>query len=574
MLPKYPVWHVRHKGDYDALPDVILANRSLTSEHLSDSPEILNDPYLMRDMDRIVERVAKAIRRGEHIVVFGDYDVDGVTSTAVLLDFFDSVGAHASFLLPDRYRDGYGIKPPGVARALKMGAQLIVTADNGISAFEAVDTANAAGVDVVVIDHHHPQADHECPQRDKLPDALALVNPNRSDCDYPFKGLAAVGLAFKVVQALAHEFIVESERRRYLNALLDLVALGTVADMAPMIAENRLLTRHGMQVLSRTPRPGLQALKAVARATHRSVDTTTIGFFLGPRINSAGRLSSADLALNLLRSDDHARAQRLADTLNGLNGERQTLQSDGMAQAERMVEEEGLDAQRILVVRGENWHLGVVGLIAGRLVEKFYRPALVCTHFRKDGIYTGSARTAGGYNIVEAIFRVSDLLTEFGGHADAAGFSVPADKYPEFRARLIADAAERLSEDALTPQLEVDVVLKPPDISLATVEALGKLAPFGAKNESPRFVARNCRIADARAVGRGAHLKLSVDTGANLHDAIWFRNGERVYELSVGDRVDLAFALDANTWQGRTKVQMVVEDMRSADDGDVAQEIN
>ncbi len=567
MLPKYPVWHVRHKGDYDALPDVILANRSLTSEHLSDSPEILNDPYLMRDMDRIVERVAKAIRRGEHIVVFGDYDVDGVTSTAVLLDFFDSVGAHASFLLPDRYRDGYGIKPPGVARALKMGAQLIVTADNGISAFEAVDTANAAGVDVVVIDHHHPQADHECPQRDKLPDALALVNPNRSDCDYPFKGLAAVGLAFKVVQALASEFIVESERRRYLNALLDLVALGTVADMAPMIAENRLLTRHGMQVLSRTPRPGLQALKAVARATHRSVDTTTIGFFLGPRINSAGRLSSADLALDLLRSDDHARAQRLADTLNGLNGERQTLQSDGMAQAERMVEEEGLDAQRILVVRGENWHLGVVGLIAGRLVEKFYRPALVCTHFRKDGIYTGSARTAGGYNIVEAIFRVSDLLTEFGGHADAAGFSVPADKYPEFRARLIADAAERLSEDALTPQLEVDVVLKPPDISLATVEALGKLAPFGAKNESPRFVARNCRIADARAVGRGAHLKLSVDTGANLHDAIWFRNGERVYELSVGDRVDLAFALDANTWQGRTKVQMVVEDMRSADDG-------
>lgn len=568
MTPKYPLWHVRHKGNYDSLPDVILANRSLTDEHLSDSPEILNDPYLMMDMDRIVERVAKAIRRGEHIVVFGDYDVDGVTSTAVLLDFFDSVGAHASFLLPDRYRDGYGIKPPGVARALKMGAQLIVTADNGISAFEAVDTANAAGVDVVVIDHHHPQADRECPQRDKLPDALALVNPNRSDCDYPFKGLAAVGLAFKVVQALAREFIVESERRRYLNALLDLVALGTVADMAPMIAENRLLTRRGMQVLSHTQRPGLQALKAVARATHRSVDTTTIGFFLGPRINSAGRLSQADLALDLLRSDDHARAARLADTLNGLNGERQTLQNDGMAEAERMVEEEGLDAQRILVVRGENWHLGVVGLIAGRLVEKFYRPALVCTHFRKDGIYTGSARTVGGYNIVEAIFRVSDLLTEFGGHADAAGFSVPADKYPEFRTRLIADAAERLSEGALTPQLEVDVVLKPSEISLDTVASLGKLAPFGARNESPRFAARNCRIADARAVGRGAHLKLSVDTGAHLHDAIWFRNGERVYELSVGDRVDLAFALDANTWQGRTKVQMVVEDMRSADDGD------
>ena len=567
MTPKYPVWHVRHRGDYASLSDVILANRSLTSEHLSDSPEILNDPYLMVDMDRLVARIVKAIRRGERIVVFGDYDVDGVTSTAVLLDFFDAVGANASFLLPDRYRDGYGIKPPSVARALKMGAQLIVTADNGVSAFEAVDAANAAGVDVVVIDHHHPQARQECPQQDKLPDALALVNPNRSDCDYPFKGLAAVGLAFKVVQALACEFIVESERRRYLNALLDLVALGTVADMAPMIAENRLLTRRGMQVLSRTQRPGLQALKAVARATHRPVNTTTIGFFLGPRINSAGRLSSADLALDLLLSADHAQAARLAETLNGLNGERQALQSDGMAEAERMVEEDGLDAQRILVVRGENWHLGVVGLIAGRLVEKFYRPALVCTNFRKDGIYTGSARTAGGYNIVEAIFRVSDLLTEFGGHADAAGFSVPAEKYPEFRTRLIADATERLSEDALTPQLEVDVVLKPSKISLATVETLGKLAPFGARNESPRFAARNCRIADVRAVGRGAHLKLSVDTGSQFCDAIWFRNGERVYELSVGDQVDLAFALETNTWQGSTKVQMVVEDMRSADNG-------
>lgn len=562
MIPNYPVWHVRHKGDCDSLPDVILANRSLTSEHLSDSPEILNDPYLMMDMDRIVERVARAIRKGEHIVVFGDYDVDGVTSTAVLLDFFDSVGAHASFLLPDRYRDGYGIKPPSVARAIKKGAQLIVTADNGISAFEAIDAANAAGVDVVVIDHHHPQAQQECPNRDLLPDALALVNPNRSDCAYPFKGLAAVGLAFKVVQALAKEFIVESERRRYLNALLDLVALGTVADMAPMIAENRLLTRRGMQVLETTQRPGLQALKAVAGARNRCVDTTTIGFFLGPRINSAGRLSSADLALDLLRSADHAQATRLADTLNGLNGERRALQSDGMAEAERVVEDQGLTQQRVLVVRGEHWHLGVVGLIAGRLVEKFYRPALVCTNFRKNGVYTGSARTAGGYNIVEAIFRVSDLLTEFGGHADAAGFSVPADKYPEFRARLIADATERLSEDALIPQLEVDAVLKPSEISLDTVDALNKLAPFGARNESPRFVARNCRIADARAVGRGAHLKLSVDTGAKLCDAIWFRNGERVHELSIGDQVDLAFALDANTWQGRTTVQMVVEDMR------------
>lgn len=554
MEPKYPIWNIRHKGDYHSIADVILANRSLNVEDLSDSPDCLNDPYLMKDMHRIVECISEAIRNGERIVVFGDYDVDGVTSTAVLLDFFDEVGADASFLLPDRFRDGYGMKPPSVARALKKGAQLIVTADNGISSFEAIEAANAAGLDVVVIDHHLPQ--------DKLPDALALVNPNRADCEYPFKGLAAVGVAFKVVQALASEFMSASRRRQYLNSLLDLVALGTVADMAPMLEENRLLTRRGMQVLNTTERPGLQALKAVAGTGNRPVDTTTIGFFLGPRINSAGRLSSADLALNLLCCQNQVQAAKLAEELNGLNGERRALQNDGIAEAERMAENDGLDQHRILVVRGEDWHLGVVGLIAGRLVEKFSRPALVCTNFRRNGIYTGSARTAGGYNIVEAIFRVSDLLTEFGGHADAAGFSVPAENYPEFQARLIADAQARLSEEALTPQLEADVALKPSDISLTTVDILDELAPFGSKNELPRFITRDCRIADARAIGRGAHLKLRVDTGADLCDAIWFHQGERVYELSVGDHVDLAFALQANTWQGRTNVQMVVEDMR------------
>ena len=553
-MQKYPIWVVKHPGDYHSLTDVILANRSLTSAHLSDSPTILHDPYRMKDMDRMVGRILKAIRAGERIVVFGDYDVDGVTSTALLLDFFDYVGANAAFMLPDRLRDGYGMKPPGVERAIQKGAQLIVTSDNGISSFEAVDVANAAGVDVLVIDHHHPQG--------TLPNALALVNPNRQDCTYPFKGLAAVGVAFKVVQALTTELLSESDRRPYLNSLLDLVALGTVADVAPMIEENRLLTRKGMQVLEQTKRPGLLALKTVSGASNRPIDTTAIGFFLGPRINSAGRLASAELALQLLRSKNAEEAAHLSEELNNLNSERQTLQNDGMAEAERQVEDEGLAQNKILVVQGDTWHLGVVGLIAGRLVEKFWRPAMVCTNFRKNGIYTGSARTAGGYNIVEAIFRVSDLLTEFGGHADAAGFSVPAQNYPAFRERLLCDAKERLSDEDLTPQLELDVLLHPKEISLSTFETISKLAPFGSGNESPRFMARNCRIVDARAVGHGAHLKLSLDTGAQLCDAIWFRQGERVYELSGGDTVDVAFALGANTWQGQTKVQMMLEDMR------------
>lgn len=556
-MQRYPIWYLRHTGDYDTLVDVIQANRSLSSDDLSDSPDILQDPFLMRDMDRAVARILKAIRNRERIVVFGDYDVDGVTSTAVLLDFLDRVGADATFLIPERFRDGYGMKPPGVQRALEKGARLIVTADNGISSFEAVDEANSAGVDVVVIDHHHPQ--------DRLPEALAMVNPNRADCAYPFKGLAAVGVAFKVVQALSPELLPADERRHYLNSLLDLVALGTVSDVAPMIGENRLLVRRGMQVLGQTERPGLLALKEVAGSVGRPADTTAIGFFLGPRLNSAGRLASAALALNLLRTKDAVEAAQLAAQLNALNAQRQDLQGAGVLEAEQQVVSEGLDRRRILIVRGDEWHLGVVGLIAGRLTEKYWRPALVCTDYRKNGIYTGSARSAGGYNIIEAIFRCADLLTEYGGHADAAGFSVPAENYDAFRTRMIEDANRLLPEENLTPRLELDAVLQPCDISLETVSALSRLAPFGSGNEAPLFMANDCRIEKAQAVGQGAHLKLSLNTGERVCDAIWWRQGERVYELFPGDRVDVAFTLEANTWNGQTRAQLVLEDMRPAE---------
>jgi len=555
-MQRYPVWHLRHQGSYDQLADVILANRSLAPEDISDSPSILHDPMLMRDMPEAVARLLQAIRRHERIVVFGDYDVDGVTSTALLLDFLDRVGADATFLIPERFRDGYGMKPAGVRRAIDKGAKLVVTADNGISSFEAVDEANAAGVDVVVVDHHQPQ--------DRLPAAVALVNPSRPDCGYPFKGLAAVGVAFKVVQALSGELMAPDERRPYLNSLLDLFALGTVSDVAPMVGENRLLTRRGLQVLDREGRPGVEALKSVSGSSGRTIDTTAIAFFLGPRLNCAGRLASAALALNLLRSTGAPEASRLAAELNTLNTERQDLQSRGLLEAEEMVEREGLAQHRLLMLQGDEWHLGVVGLLAGRLCEKYWRPTLVCTDYRKNGIYTGSARSAGGYNMIEAIFRYADLLTEYGGHADAAGFSVPAENYAAFRQRMTDDASERLSLEDLEPRLELDVALRPRDISLETVSDLSRLSPFGASNEAPLFVVPGCRVERAQAVGKGSHLKLELHTGHSVCDAIWWRQGDLVYELFRGDRVDVAFALEPNTWNGQTRVQMVVEDLRPA----------
>ena len=577
-MQKHSIWTLRHTRDSDSsvdgpagpLVDVVLANRGLTADDIADSPEVLQDPFSMKDMDRLTERIVKAVRSGERIVVFGDYDVDGVTSTAVFLDFLDKVGADAVSILPDRYQDGYGMKPPGIQRAIEAGARLIVTADNGISSFEAVEAANEAGIDVLVTDHHQPQG--------RLPGAFAVVNPNRPDCVYAFKGLAAVGVAFKAVQALSDTLIEASERRAYLNSLLDLVALGTVADVAPMLGENRLLTRRGMQILDRTQRPGLQALKAVAGADARPVDTTAIGYFLGPRLNSAGRLASADLALELVRTSEASEAARLAERLNELNLKRRELELVGVKQAGVQVESMGLDANRILIAKGESWHLGVVGLIAGRLKEQYGRPCIACTDVRADGSFTGSARSASGYNIAEAIFRCADLLTEYGGHADAAGFTGPLGHYEAFKTRLEADAAERISDEDMKTRLELDATLLPVEISLDTVSALSVLAPFGPGNEAPLFLVQDCTIERAIAVGKGAHLKMNLDTGSSaaraggsarssprICDAIWWGQGELAGRLRRGGRVDVACAIEANTWNGRTQVQLVVEDMRPAE---------
>ncbi len=552
-MHRYPIWNIRHPGSYESIQDVYLSNRNLTSGQIDNSTEHLHDPFLMHDMEKGISRIEAAVRGGERITVFGDYDVDGVTSTALILDFLDTTAANAHPLLPDRYRDGYGMKTSTVESAIADGTKLIITADNGISAFDAIEKAQGVGVDVVVIDHHHPQ--------DRLPVAHAVINPNRTDCEYPFKGLAAVGVAFKAIQALSERFLQDKERRSYLNGILEFVALGTVADMAPMMGENRILTRRGMQVLEKSARPGIRALKAIS-STKGKIDSTSIGFFLGPRINSAGRIRSAYVALNLLRAANPTDATRLAEELNGLNLQRRELQQVGIEDAERQVVELGLADQRIVVVKGDDWHLGVIGLIAGRLKERYNQPVIAVSGAKGD-TFVGSARSAGGYNIVEGIFRASDHLTEYGGHADAAGFSLLPQDFDAFREQIIADADEHLSDADLTPCLDLDLTLRPEDISLKTVEDLEAFAPFGVQNEPPKFAAVQCRLDRIDTVGQdAAHLKMQIQTGKTRCEAIWWREGELVYELNRGDIVDLAFTLEARTWNNRTNLQMVLQDMK------------
>jgi single-stranded-DNA-specific exonuclease len=549
----YPVWNIRHSDPYDSLVETLLAVRDLQRQDLEVGPEVMHDPALLKDMDRAVERVEKAIRNQEKIVVFGDYDVDGVSSTAVMLDFLEAVGADCAYLLPDRHKDGYGLKPPGVERALELGASLIITVDNGISAFAALELARDRGIDVVVTDHHQ--------QLEELPVACAIINPNRHDCPYPFKDLAGVGVTFKFVQALSAVFMEADERRRYLNSLLDLVVLGTVADVMPVLGENRVFIQRGLQILNQTERPGLRQLKGVAGYAEKPVKTMGVGFHIGPRINVAGRLEKPDIALELIRAKSDAEAALLADELNKLNARRQALQREGMDEAESLVSRDDLQRDRIIVVLGE-WKLGIVGLLAGKLCEKHVRPAVVCSEDAEGGIYVGSARSIPAYDISRGISACAEHLVAYGGHPAAAGFSLKADSFEAFRMALIEHANSHLDEKDMQAELDVDIIMEGRDLDIATIEAMAELEPFGNGNQVPLFAMRGCKILSRRQIGRGGtHLKVELEAGGRHCNGLWWNQGDVADKIHPGQRVSAAFSLEEDTYAGNGAVQMVIKDM-------------
>ena len=551
-MRRYPVWNVLRDDPYDSLIDALLAGRGLTRAELQVGPEALHPPEQMQDMAIAVARLERAVRAREKIVVYGDYDVDGVCSTAVLMDFLERVGADCDCLLPDRHKDGYGLKPPGVERAIAKGARVIVTVDNGISAYEALELAAARGVEVVVVDHHQQLAE--------LPRALAIINPNRRDCTYPFKDLAGVGVTFKLVQALSAVFLAGEERRRYLNELLDLVALGTVADLVPVLGENRLFIQRGLQILQRTERLGLRALKRVASYRDQPLDAASLGFRLGPRINVAGRLKTPDIALRLLRSTSEGEAAQLADELNKLNSQRQEKQRKGIQEVEERTGPEEDVEDHIIVVLGE-WNLGIIGLLASKLCEKYARPAVVCTQSGDHGLCVGSARSIPGYDISAGIHACEEHLQTHGGHPAAAGFSLEADAFEHFRLALINHANTHISPEALQPALDIDLMLKPADLTLDTVEQLAALEPFGNGHRRPVFALEGCRVVWARQIGSGRHFKAELEVGSRRCAALWWNQKDLADKVRPGDRLSAAFELEADTYTGNGAVQMVIKDL-------------
>ncbi len=536
----------------------------LAREFFDLSPEKLHDPWLLPDIHKVIDRLEKAINEKEYIYIHGDYDVDGVTSTAVITHALRLFGATFEYHVPHRIQDGYDVRVATVDKAIAAGAQILMTVDCGIVAFEAASYAKANGIDLIITDHHHPSDDH------RIPEAVGVVNPNRHDSLYPFSGLAGVGIAFKTMLALGDR--MGFERNKLMDELLDYVALGTVADVAPMIDENRILVYLGCQQLTKAEKPGVAELLKVAGV--KTVNTTSIGFFLGPRINAIGRMGDSAIALDLLLERIPTRAAYFADVLNKANDSRQKKEKQTVEEAIALVGD--VTDQFILVVAARGWHPGLIGLVAGKLAEQFSRPTLACT-INEEGKAKGSCRSVRDFNILDALksekvwplfSRRSDSSVVCGGHAFAAGFEVPEKNLNDLRTQLNEYAKKVLNGEIEERKVyDLDAGLLVSQLDENTYKYISKLAPFGSGNPEPMFLVRNAIVDKVDKVGAdGKHLKLKIKSdkthSKNIVSAMAWRKGDMAPE--VGDKIDLIGKLSLEEFRGRTELTLTVEDFKPA----------
>lgn len=519
----------------------------------------LHDPFQMKGMEEAASRLLRAIRDRECVLVHGDYDADGVAATALLVRFLRSQCVEAHYFIPSRFEDGYGLHARGIERAADLGATLMVAVDCGINALDEAELVRRRNMDLVVCDHHTPGP--------REPDAAAIINPKRIDCPYPCKHLAAGGVVFKLVQALVKALDrPAAEGHEY----LDLAAIATMCDVVPLVGENRILVREGLAALRHGHRPGLRALAEIAGCDLRALDGRDLGYRLGPRINAAGRMAEASSAVELLLSECDTAAASLAEQLDELNSERKKRGEHVLREAISMVETRWQTApQPALVLHHPDWHQGVLGIAAGRIKDRFHRPAILLSTTR--GEITGSARSVPGINIQQAIAACHDLLTRFGGHAAAAGLTLPEQNLDAFRERLNEAIGEDFAADSMTGSLSFDSQLDLACIDNRFVRVLRQFAPFGNRNEEPVFRSRDLMLAyKPRTVGAsGSHLKISVRAHRNsgTFDAIGFNLGAKASELDAardqGQYVEALFSVQENTYRGRTRIQLRLSDIRT-----------
>ncbi len=519
---------------------------------LADTPDLLHDPFLLRDMDRAAARIRAGLDRGEVLAVYGDYDVDGITSTCLLTEFLRARGGQVIPHIPDRTEEGYGLNAGAVRRLAEQGVTLIITVDCGITAQAEVELARTLGVDVVITDHHR------C--KDALPDAAAVVDPCRPDCPYPFKELAGVGVALKLALALTPP----GERDGVLRRYGELAAIGTVADVMRLTDENRVLVRLGLDLLAHTPRPGLRALlREAGLDPARAPSAVTIGYGLAPRINAAGRMGRASVALDLLLTRDEAQGQELAQELCELNRQRQAIELDIFQECDDLLSRHPELAGPAIVLAGEGWHQGVVGIVASRLAEKYACPAfMICLD---KGRGKGSCRSFGGFDLFAALERCAPLLEGFGGHELAAGLTIREENIPSFREAMCRLVSQYSHGRPMVSAVDVDAEIEHCALlSDREVDALSLLEPFGAGNPKPVFLLRSVCVLSRGDVGGGRHLKLKVRRDGVVLDAIFFSANTAACGVSPGDRLDLIFTPQINEYRGARAVQLQVCDLRPA----------
>jgi single-stranded-DNA-specific exonuclease len=508
------------------------------------------DSFLLTDMEKAVDRILVAIEENEKICIYGDYDVDGITSTALCVNILRKLEADVMYYIPIRADEGYGLNHDAIEYIAEQGVNLIITVDCGIRSVDVVETVKESGINIIITDHH------ECGEI--LPDAYAVINPHRLDSSYPFKELAGVGVAFKLMQAVTESI----GYRELLYDVLDIAAIGTIADVVPLLDENRIIVKNGLEKLMNTDNVGLKALIDICDLKDKQISSYNIAFIIAPRINAAGRLADAGRCVELLITEDKALAYEIGRELDAENKERQRIEAEILEQAIAKVNaEKDFETSSVIVLDEINWHPGVIGIVASRIVEQFSKPSILIGLDNEIG--KGSGRSMSGFNLYEAMNKCSELFVSFGGHEMAAGLTIKTDNIKAFKEKINAVAKEMLQGKELLPELLVDYKLEPSDINLQVAKQLKDLEPFGMGNPNPNFVCRNMQILDKRLVGANSkHLSLNLYDGNNNVKAIAFNMGNLFNVLSSSKKIDIICCMDINLWNNNENVQLIIKDIK------------
>ena len=529
---------------------LLLAVRGVSAEeasaYLTGGLSVLHDPYLLKDMDKAVKRIKDAIRDKEKITVYGDYDVDGISSVAILLSYLSGEGAHCTFYIPDREKEGYGVNEAAIRKIRESGTNLLITVDTGITACRETELAASLGMDVIITDHHSVGA--------TVPDALAVINPKQSDCPYPFKGLCGAGVAFKLVSALM------GDTKRAVTEYCDIAALATIADVVPLTGENRAITALGLRKMRKMPSLGLSALLEASGVSADSLTSYQISFYIAPRLNAAGRMGSCIPAVRLLITDSETEAKEIAAGLDNQNAARKMAGDGILEEALALIEKGDFENRKVIVLAHEGWHHGIIGIIASKLTEQFWKPTILISKDGEEG--KGSGRSIPGLNLFEALQSAAPLLSRYGGHALAAGLTIPTENIEALSDALCTYADTVLSEEQMVPSIDIDAPLDITLPLLRVAETLEVLEPFGAENAKPVFLLSDVSISSIRTSKDNKHLFLRLFRDGTSVECVAFGRGNLAENLERGDTLDVVGTLHINHYGGQSTPQIILQDLR------------